>query len=89
MLWSEDHVWITFYKTQWEKYEKGFYIFSKTHVEKTEDMTLNMSWIPPLKPLCGKIRWYVICSCIDIASLKPFMRNLVGKTHIGKRVQYS
>jgi hypothetical protein len=39
MLWSEDHVWITFSKTQWEKYEKGFYIFLKTLVEKKEDVT--------------------------------------------------
>jgi hypothetical protein len=38
MLWYEDHVWITFSKTQWGKYEKGFYIFLETLVEKTEDM---------------------------------------------------
>jgi hypothetical protein len=36
MLWSEDHVWITFSKTQWEKYEKGFYIFLKTLVYDIE-----------------------------------------------------
>jgi hypothetical protein len=39
MLWSKDHIWITFSKTQWEKYEKAFYIFLKTLVEKKEDMT--------------------------------------------------
>ena len=27
-------------------------------------------------------------SRIDIASLKTFMRNRIGKTHKGKRVQY-
>jgi hypothetical protein len=39
MLWSEDHIWIIFSKTQWEKYDKGFCIFLKTLVDKTEDMT--------------------------------------------------
>jgi hypothetical protein len=39
MLWSEDHFLITFSKIQWEKYEKGYYIFLKTLVEKTEDIT--------------------------------------------------
>jgi hypothetical protein len=39
MLRSEDHVSITFFKTQWGKYEKGFYIFLETLVEKMKDMT--------------------------------------------------
>jgi hypothetical protein len=30
MLWSEDHVWITFSKTQWEKYDKGFYLLKNS-----------------------------------------------------------
>ena len=38
------------------------------------------------KPRWGKIKKQT-CACDDIASLKPSMRKLESKTHIGKRVQ--
>jgi len=59
----------------------------------THDMSLmflyknDMSLMFLYKNPCGEKLRNRYNSCIDIASLKPIMRNLESKTHIEKRVQ--
>jgi hypothetical protein len=55
MLWSEDHVWITFSKTQWEKYEKGFLYLLKNSCRENRRYDIEYVLNTTLKTVVEKL----------------------------------